>query len=160
MNKHIMKNKLTIILTLFFIVGICLGKNLVKKATVSTLKVTPELNRLEGKWSFVETNEYLTSFVLELVNDDNKIKGYHCIVSDSGNKSDCPLVLSDYVPSSLVEINRGSGYVELEIKSSFSDDKGIVKIELIDNNNATWKVLTEINGENYFPTEGTLKKER
>lgn len=158
MNKHIMKNKLTIILTLFLVVGICLGENLVEEATVSTSEVTQELNQLEGKWSFVETNEYLTSFVLELVEKGNIIKGYHCVVSDAGNKSDCPLALSDYVPFSLVETNRGSSYIELEIKSSFSEDKGIVKIELIDNSNATWEVLTEINGENYFPAEGTLKK--
>ncbi len=170
-----MKINKIVVVVLLSVISICVGKNLLNKTEVKKTevdktevnkidKVQPILNELIdinmiiGKWNFQETNEYLISFSLEMSQVGNKINGFHCIVSDSGNKDDCPLVLKKYAPFSLIEVSRGSNYIEFKIDSGFTKKTGIARIELIDENTALWKVIVPIVGENYFPKEGTLKK--
>jgi hypothetical protein len=100
---------------------------------------------MDGHWVDESTN-----FTLDLYQEWKNIWGEHSVVADNGNKID----------SLEASINgRLNGKVAtVQFKSSFSDETGVAEITYVDVNTIQWKVVSAINGENYFPAEATLTR--
>ncbi len=109
-----------------------------------------------GKWKW-EKNDRYSTFSLTLEQVGNSINGYHCAISQNGNKIDC-WGIDDNEYSIIGKIR--NDLATITIKSYFSNniekDTGIATIRFINPNKIEWKITKDTEGQNYFPKKAIL----
>ena len=100
---------------------------------------------LDGHWE-----DAATGFILDLGQDWKNIYGGHTIATQGGNKIDS-------LEASISGVLKGKT-VDVQFKSSFTNETGTAQITYVDVNTILWKIITPPNGEYYLPAEATLTR--
>lgn len=100
---------------------------------------------LDGHWQDVSGN-----FTLDLTQEWKTIGGRHTVVADGGNKIDS-------LDISITGMVKGQG-ADIQFQSSFTAEPGLARIEVIDPNTISWKIVQAPSGEFYLPAEATLTR--
>ena len=124
---------------------------LLAAALVSFSAIKPFTN-FSGKWHAETAN---VSFDLKLNQIRGRVYGSHCAIQLGGSKMDCVIKDSDVT---ITGTANNSGSVQVTFISQFSQKPGTAIITKINDSTIQWKILTNPNGEFYFPSQMVLKK--
>lgn len=111
------------------------------------------LSDYSGKWQSESAN---SSFELNLIQTNEKVRGSHCSVQLNGNRIDCFFEDTDITIFGDAD---NSDSIRVTFISQMSQKFGIAKIKRLNNTSIEWEILTKPQGEFYLPNKIILTKQ-
>ncbi|MGB4724986.1 MAG: hypothetical protein WBH12_06785 [Sediminibacterium sp.] len=111
------------------------------------------LSDYSGKWQSESAN---SSFELNLIQTNEKVRGSHCSVQLNGNRIDCFFEDTDITIFGDAD---NSDSIRVTFISQISQKSGIAKIKRLNTTSIEWEILTKPQGEFYLPNKIILTKQ-